>query len=79
MTKVEIKLSAGKDQAAQPWIWRLSRDFNVRVNIMKASVDTDFGWMLIEVEGPLEEVQRATAWLHTTGMHVDPLQRSVGA
>ena len=49
------------------------------MTIRKANVDEDFGWMQIELEGPLEEVQRATAWLHTTGLHVDPLQRSVGA
>lgn len=79
MTQVVINLSADKNQVREPWIWRLSRDFNVKVNILKANVDADFGWMQISLEGPLEEVQRATAWLHTTGMHVDPLQRSVGA
>jgi ABC-type methionine transport system ATPase subunit len=63
----------------EPWIWRLSRDFNVRVNILKANVDEDFGWMQILLEGPLEEVQRAIAWLHTTGLGVEPLERSVGA
>lgn len=79
VAKVEINLSAGKEAAGEPWIWRLSRDFNVQVNIKKASVDTDYGWMLIELEGPVEEIQRATAWLMTTGMHVEALQRAVGA
>ncbi len=79
MTRIELHLSAQKEQVGEPWIWRLSRDFNVKVNIEKATIDQDFGWMQISLEGPIEEVQRATAWLHTTGMHVDPLQRSVGA
>lgn len=79
MTRVDMNISAQKEQVGEPWIWRLSRDFNVRVTIQKANVDEDFGWMQISLEGPIEEVQRATAWLHTTGMHVDPLQRSVGA
>ena len=26
----------------------------------------------------IEEIQRGTAWLMTTGMHVDVLQRSAG-
>lgn len=79
MDKVTINLSAGKEQVGQSWIWRLSREFNLRVTILKANVDEDYGWMQISLEGPLEEIQRATAWLHTTGLHVDPLQRSVGA
>jgi hypothetical protein len=79
MTRVELTISADSAQVGEPWIWRLSRDFNMRVTILKANVDADFGWMQIALEGPIEEVQRATAWLHTTGMHIDPAQRSVGA
>ena len=60
-------------------MWRLSREFDVRVNIRKASIDGDFGYVLIELDGAVEEIQRATAWLMTTGMHVEALQRAVGA
>jgi hypothetical protein len=79
MTSIDLTLTAQKQQIGEPWIWRLSRDFNVKVYIRRANVDPDFGWIEITLEGPLEEVQRATAWLHTTGLHVDPVQRSVGA
>jgi len=79
MAQVEVNISAGKEQVGEPWIWRLSRDFNVRVNIRKANVDTDFGAMLLELEGPEEEIQRATAWLMTTGLRVEAMTRALGA
>jgi ABC-type methionine transport system ATPase subunit len=79
VTKVDLNLVAGKEAVGEPWIWRLSRDFTVKVTIKKANVDTDYGWMQVELEGPLEEVQRATAWLMTTGLHVEAVQRAVGA
>jgi ABC-type methionine transport system ATPase subunit len=79
VTKVELTLVASKETVGEPWLWRLAKDFNVQVNIKKANVDTDFGWMLIELDGPLEEIQRATAWLMTTGLHVEASQRAVGA
>ncbi|HJP83514.1 MAG TPA: NIL domain-containing protein [Fimbriimonadaceae bacterium] len=80
MTTVDINVTAGKDSVQEPWIWRLSRDFpNLKVTIKKANVDVDFGWMQLEFEGPVEEIQRATAWLMTTGLHVEALQRAVGA
>lgn len=79
MAELDVQLTARGEQVNQPWIWRLSRDFNVRVSISKANIDTDFGFMQIHMDGPLEEIQRATAWLMTTGLHVDSLQRSLGA
>ena len=79
MTTVDVNITAGQDAASEPWIWRLSREFNVKVNIRKANVDTDFGWVQVQLEGPAEEIQRAIAWLMTTGLHVEALQRAVGA
>lgn len=79
MACVDVTLVAGKEAVDKPWLWRLSRNFNVQVNIKKANVDTDYGWMQIELEGAVEEVQRATAWLMTTGMHVEASERALGA
>lgn len=79
MAQVDLTISAGKDHVGEPWIWRLSREFNAKVTIRRANIDTDYAWIQIELEGPVEEIQRATAWLMTTGMHVEALQRAVGA
>jgi L-aspartate semialdehyde sulfurtransferase ferredoxin len=75
---VDVNVSAGPQAVGTPWISTLCRDFNILVRIVKASVDTDFGWFHLQLEGPAEEIQRATAWLMTTGMHIAAEQRSVG-
>lgn len=78
MTKVHMKIATvTPEQVRVPWLWRLGHDFDLKVNILKANIDADFGWALLELEGPVEEIQRATAWLHTTGLHVEPVERSV--
>lgn len=79
MAEIDINLTARREAVDEPWLWRLGREFNVKVNIVKANIDTDYGWVQVRLEGSLEEIQRATAWLMTTGLHVDALQRSVGA
>lgn len=79
MTEVDINITAGKDHVGEPWLWMLGKQFNVKVTLKKANIDDDFGWAQIELAGPLEDVQRATAWLMTTGMHVEAQQRAVGA
>lgn len=79
MERVEVIISAGRESVGEPWVWRLSKDFDVKVTILKASIDEDYGWMQVVLEGPVEEIQRATAWLMTTGMHVEAQRRAVGA
>ena len=79
MPQVDVNISAGREQVGEPWMWRLSREFNVKVNIRRANVDADFGVAVIELDGPIEEIQRATAWLMTTGMNVEAMQRALGA
>lgn len=78
MPEVTVNLTATGAQVGQPWIWRLAREFDVKVSIVKASVDSSSGFMQLALDGPVEEIQRATAWLMTTGMHVDAEQRSLG-
>jgi hypothetical protein len=56
-----------------------SGGFDLKVAIVKANIDDDFGWVQVRLDGPVEEIQRAISWLMTTGLHVDAEQRSVGA
>ena len=79
MALVEVNVSAGKEGVGQPWVCKLCREFNLSINIRKANIDSDFGWMLLELDGPVEEIQRAVAWLMTTGMHVESMSRALGA
>ena len=79
MAQVDLTITARKEAVAEPWLWRLSREFNVRFSIKKANIDADFAWAQVELEGELEESQRATAWLMTTGLHVEAHQRALGA
>jgi L-aspartate semialdehyde sulfurtransferase ferredoxin len=78
MTTVHMTIATtNPEQVKVPWLWRLGREFDLKVNILKANINQDAGWAFVALEGPIEEIQRATAWLHTTGLHVEPVERSV--
>jgi L-aspartate semialdehyde sulfurtransferase ferredoxin len=65
-------------QADAPILYRIGRDFDVYVNIERAMFDEEEGGFVdISITGNLTSVQRAIAYLHTTGLHVNPRQRSV--
>ena len=65
-------------QGHAPILYRVGKDLNVVVNIRTAYFDDEEGGQVeITLAGALLEVQRAIAYLHTTGLQVNPRQRSV--
>jgi hypothetical protein len=65
-------------QARAPILHRVGKDFQVVVNIDRAAFEEEEGgYVDVTLSGPLAEVQRAIAYLHTTGVQVNPRQRSV--
>lgn len=78
MARITVSLATRTaEQAGEPILYRVGRDYNVVTNIRRASMNEEGGVIVVEIEGALEEVQRAIAWLNTTGIQVDAEQRSV--
>jgi L-aspartate semialdehyde sulfurtransferase ferredoxin len=66
------------EQGGVPVLYRISRDHGVVVNVRRAEFDEEEGGSLeVNISGNLKDVQRSIAYLHTTGLHVNPRQRSV--
>lgn len=65
-------------QAGTPILHRISKDFQIVIDITRAAFDSQSGGDIeMDISGKLTEVQRAIAYLHTTGLHVNPVQRCV--
>lgn len=79
MQSVVLDVVAGRQNVGEPWIQRLAQDFSCTVNIRRANIDEEYGFAEIELTGALEEIQRATTWLMTTGLHVEARERALGA
>ncbi len=56
----------------QPVIYRMGHDFAVVTNIRRADVQEGVGWVILEVEGELEEIERSLEWVRSLGVRVDP-------
>lgn len=57
----------------EPVIWRLGREFEIVTNIRRADVTDDRGWVVLELEGDLEEIERGLKWMQEQGVRVDPV------
>lgn len=73
MTNVRVKLTFPEHLVKQPIIARMVREFNVLPNIRRASVEETMGWIICELGGEAESVDRSIAWLRDLGVQVDLL------
>jgi len=42
-------------------------------NIRRADVTEDRGWVVLELEGEMEEIERGVHWVVELGVRVDPV------
>ncbi len=42
-------------------------------NIRRADVTEDRGWVVLELEGDMEEIERGLDWVSAKGVRVDPV------
>ena len=53
-----------------PVINQLIRKFDITVNIIRAQVDSDQGWIEVQISGSPTDVEEAITWLRSQGMDV---------
>ncbi|HEX2063163.1 MAG TPA: NIL domain-containing protein [Acidimicrobiales bacterium] len=70
---MRVRLTFPEHLIKQPIIARMVREFDVMPNIRRANVEETVGWMVCELGGDDEAVERAILWLHDLGVQVDRL------
>lgn len=74
MARRRVKLSFSPALVSEPVIHQLGTRFQVVTNIRRADVTRDEGWVVLEVDGDLEEIDRGLAWVAERGVRVDPVE-----
>ncbi len=67
-----------RTQVEKPIIWQMSRKFpDVSFDIRQASVQNEIGIMAVLLEGEADQVQGAIDFLRSSGVTVEPIEKSV--
>ena len=67
-----------RTQVEKPIIWQMSRKFpDVSFDIRQASVNNEIGIMAVLLTGEADEVQGAIDFLRSSGVTVEPIEKSV--
>lgn len=76
MAKREVKLTFKEDLITEPVVYKLGHEFKVITNIMRANVTKDCGWVVLEIEGDSEEIDRGISYLRAKGVKVEGVDSS---
>lgn len=79
MAKQRVKFTFPPDLVTQPVIFNMGKQFHVVTNIRRANVTRDRGWVILEITGEPDEIERALAWSKDQGVRVDPIEGDVVA
>jgi len=73
MAKRRVMFTFPQDLITKPIIYTLGQQFQVVTNIRRADVTDDRGWVVLELEGDEDNIERGIAWVKEQGVRVDPI------
>ena len=73
MGKVRVKFTFPTQLIKEPIIYDLGKQFDVVTNIRRADVTDERGWVVLELEGDDDDIERGMAWVESRGVRVDPV------
>ena len=65
------------DLIQQPVIYELGKKFDIVTNVRRAEVGQDTGWVILELEGSLDEIDRGLVWVAELGVDISPLDGDI--
>ncbi len=77
MSVRRVRFTFPEDLIREPLIYNLGHEFRVITNVRMADVDAKTGWVLLELEGDHDEIERSLAWAQAKGVRIDPVAGDV--
>jgi len=72
---IVIKCMFPDEMIRRPVIYELGTKFLVVTNIKQADVTPYIGWVILDVTGEKQEVEKSIEWLRQTGVEVELLEK----
>ena len=77
MAKQRVKFTFPQELITLPIIYELGKNFSLVTNIRRADVTEDRGWVVLELDGDLQEIERAMEWVTSKGVRGDPVEGDI--
>ncbi len=71
MGRQYLRFTFTPTNVSEPIVYEIGREFGLVTNIRRANVARDRGWVLLELEGEDDEIERAVKWARGKGVTVE--------
>ena len=72
-----VRFTFPENLIKEPIIYNLGNEFRVITNVRMADVDERSGWVVLELEGADDEINKSIEWAEAKGVRVDPITGDV--
>jgi ABC-type methionine transport system ATPase subunit len=72
MASERVKFTFPPDLVNTPVIYNMGKEFGVVTNIRRANLSHDRGWVILEVVGTQEAIDKSLGWAKEQGVRVEP-------
>lgn len=79
MAKRRAKFIFPPELVKEPIIYRMSKEYDVVPNIRRADITPEGGWVVLELEGRAEDIERALAAVAAQGVEVEAVEGDIVA
>lgn len=77
MARKRLHLTFPDHLITEPVIYNLGKQFEVVTNIRRANVEERVGWVILEMEGAEEEIDKAVQYASRLGVQVSTIDGDV--
>lgn len=77
MASLRLRLTFPPDLITEPIIHNIGQQYNVVTNIRRADVTSDRGWVVLEIRGESDELERVVEYLKNVKVEVEPIEGDV--
>ena len=77
MATKRVRFTFEGDAVNEPLVYKLGHEFQIVTDIRMADVEHGFGWVMLQLEGDADEIDRGIAWMESNGVRVDPVTGDV--
>jgi len=77
MASLRVRLTFPPDLITEPIIYNIGRQYNVVTNVRRANVTPETGWVVLEIAGEDDELERVVDHLRNMQVKVEPVEGDV--
>jgi ABC-type methionine transport system ATPase subunit len=77
MSKRQLKLYFSTKLVTKPVIYDLNRDYGVTANIQRAGVTDNRVWVMLELDGSDDDIEKGLEWMTSSGVEVETVAAGV--